>query len=133
MILLTQSETTDPFFYNRVEMMPSLDNYISYGKDALVSNDNIRAMLFEIIDTVSFRYLLDLSSKPANRIPSDILVISQTMKSDRLRENDRIAACKLIESVLLHCRGLVDQVSPPRVKMGLVWFVESDYVACVYS
>lgn len=32
------------------------------------------------------------------------------MKSDRLGENDRVCACKLMESVLLNCKGRVDQV-----------------------
>lgn len=68
------------------EMLPPLDNYISYGRDVFVSNENIQRMTFDIIDTV--------------------------MKSDRLGEHDRVCACKLMESVLLNCRGQVDGVSP---------------------
>ncbi|CEP15700.1 hypothetical protein [Parasitella parasitica] len=64
------------------EMLPPLDNYISYGKDVFVSNEQVQGMMFDIIDTV--------------------------MKSDRVGETDRICACKLMESVLLNCRGHVD-------------------------
>lgn len=32
------------------------------------------------------------------------------MKTDRLGENDRPCACQLAESLLLNCRGYVDQV-----------------------
>lgn len=66
------------------EMLPPLDNYISYGRDVFISNENIQRMIFDIIDTV--------------------------MKSDRLGEHDRVCACKLMESVLLNCRGHVDGV-----------------------
>ncbi|KAI8976466.1 armadillo-type protein [Pilobolus umbonatus] len=65
------------------EMLPPLDNYISYGKEVFISNDHVQSMMFEIIDTV--------------------------MKSDRVGETDRICACKLMESVLLNCRDHVDR------------------------
>ncbi|KAI9277967.1 armadillo-type protein [Umbelopsis sp. AD052] len=68
------------------EMLPSLDNYISYGQDVFVTNQQIQGMMFDIIETV--------------------------MRSDRLGEADRVCACKLIESVLLNCRGHVDQYLP---------------------
>ncbi|CAG8475521.1 4872_t:CDS:10, partial [Acaulospora morrowiae] len=61
------------------EMLPSLDNFISYGTQAFLQNAKFPTMILDIIDTV--------------------------MKSDRLGENDRVCACKLIESVLLNCRG----------------------------
>ncbi|KAG0768001.1 hypothetical protein G6F57_006285 [Rhizopus arrhizus] len=64
------------------EMLPPLDNYISYGKDVFIQNSQVQHMMFDIIDTV--------------------------MKSDRTGEQDRICACKLMESVLLNCRGHVD-------------------------
>lgn len=73
------------------EMLPPLDNYISYGKDVFVTNENIQRMTFDIIDTV--------------------------MKSDRLGEHDRVCACKLMESALLNCRGQVDGVR--KKKRGL--------------
>lgn len=50
------------------EMLPPLDNYISYGRDVFVANENVQRMMFDIIDTV--------------------------MKSDRLSETDRVCGCK---------------------------------------
>jgi hypothetical protein len=48
-------------------------------------------------------------------------IIDTTMKSDRLGENDRVAACKLIESVLLNCRGLVDQFVPAFLHLAFAY------------
>lgn len=74
------------------EMLPPLDNYISYGKDVFISNEHVQRMMFDIIDTV--------------------------MKSDRVGENDRICACKLMESVLLNCRGHVDMCIAPFLNLA---------------
>ncbi|KAG0361643.1 hypothetical protein BG005_007650 [Podila minutissima] len=75
------------------EMLPSLDNYISYGKEVFCQNENLQHMIYDIIETV--------------------------MKSDRLGENDRVCACKLAESLLLNCRGHVDKYLAPI--LGLVF------------
>ncbi|RUS23108.1 armadillo-type protein [Endogone sp. FLAS-F59071] len=77
------------------EMLPALDNYISYGRDVFVSNENIQRMIFDIIETV--------------------------MKSDRLGENDRVCACKLMESVLLNCKGRVDQHVPAFLNLAFAY------------
>ncbi|KAG2183579.1 hypothetical protein INT43_006585 [Umbelopsis isabellina] len=77
------------------EMLPSLDNYISYGQDVFASNEHIQRMMFDIIDTV--------------------------MRSDRLGEADRVCACKLIESVLLNCRGHVDQYVPAFLNLSFTY------------
>ncbi|KAK3816011.1 MAG: armadillo-type protein [Benniella sp.] len=69
------------------EMMPSLDNYLSYGKELFCTNENAQHSVYDIIDTV--------------------------MTSDRLGENDRVQACKLAESFLLNCRGHVDKYIAP--------------------
>ncbi|KAI9486221.1 MAG: armadillo-type protein [Benjaminiella poitrasii] len=74
------------------EMLPPLDNYISYGKDVFVSNEHVQRMMYDIVDTV--------------------------MKSDRVGENDRICACKLMESVLLNCRGHVDLCVAPFLNLA---------------
>lgn len=66
------------------EMLPSFTNFVSYGNDVFIHNDRVKQMMFDIIETV--------------------------MKSDNLSEHDRIGACRLIESILLHCRGSVDMV-----------------------
>jgi hypothetical protein len=77
------------------EMLPSLDNYISYGQDVFASNEHIQRMMFDVIDTV--------------------------MRSDRLGEADRVCACKLIESVLLNCRGHVDQYVPAFLNLSFTY------------
>ncbi|KAF9981705.1 hypothetical protein BGZ65_003657 [Modicella reniformis] len=69
------------------EMMPSLDNYLSYGKELFCTNENAQHSIYDFIDTV--------------------------MKSDHLGENDRVQACKLAESFLLNCRGHVDKYIAP--------------------
>jgi hypothetical protein len=74
------------------EMLPPLDNYISYGKDVFVANEHVQSMMFDIIDTV--------------------------MKSDRVGETDRICACKLMESVLLNCRGHLDMCVAPFLNLA---------------
>ncbi|KAG0308818.1 hypothetical protein BGZ98_006751 [Dissophora globulifera] len=69
------------------EMFPSLDNFVSYGKEVVSTNENVQHMIYDIIETV--------------------------MKSDRLGETDRVSACKLAESLLLNCRGRVDKYVAP--------------------
>ncbi|KAI7872425.1 armadillo-type protein [Spinellus fusiger] len=73
-------------------MLPPLDNYISYGRDVFISNESVQQMMFDIIDTV--------------------------MKSDHLGEADRVCACKLMESVLLNCRGHVDRCVAPFLNLA---------------
>ncbi|CAI2196173.1 17572_t:CDS:10, partial [Funneliformis geosporum] len=65
------------------EMFPSLDNYISYGTLTFIQSPTLQRMVCDIIETV--------------------------MTSDRLTESERTCGCKLIESVLLNCRGVIDQ------------------------
>ncbi|KAL1924145.1 uncharacterized protein VTP21DRAFT_7180 [Calcarisporiella thermophila] len=69
------------------EMLPSLDNFIAFGKDVFVSSEDLQRKVYDIIETV--------------------------MKSDRLGEKDRICGCKLMESVMLNCRGGVDAAIEP--------------------
>ncbi|CAJ0826520.1 6037_t:CDS:10 [Entrophospora sp. SA101] len=65
-------------------MLPSLDNYISYGTEVFMQNSNFHVM-----------------------------------KSENLSETDRVAACKLAESFLLNCSGIIDQYIEPI--LGLVF------------
>ncbi|KAF0457185.1 ARM repeat-containing protein [Gigaspora margarita] len=74
------------------EMLPSLDNYISYGTGVFVQNADLQARIYDVIETV--------------------------MNSDRINESERTCACKLIESVLLNCRGYVDQYVGPFLVLG---------------
>ena len=67
------------------EMLPSLDNFISYGSDIIQQRADYKMMILDIYQTA--------------------------IKSDQLGEIDRVNACKLIESLLLNLRGHVDDVS----------------------
>ena len=65
-------------------MLPSLDNFVSFGTDAFKSRADYRQMVLDIYTTC--------------------------MTSDQLGENDRVNGCKLAESILLNLRGHVDDV-----------------------
>ena len=65
-------------------MLPSLDNFISYGADTIKQHTNYKQMLLDIYVTA--------------------------ITSDHLGENDRINGCKLAESMLLNLRGCIDDV-----------------------
>ncbi|OLY83463.1 putative importin [Smittium mucronatum] len=58
------------------DMLPSLDNYISFGLENFMSNQELRQRVY--------------------------LIIEMVMKSDRVGESGRISGCKLIESVILN-------------------------------
>ncbi|KAI8326881.1 armadillo-type protein [Choanephora cucurbitarum] len=74
------------------ELTSALDNFIAYGQEAFVTNDHLKQMMFEIIDFV--------------------------MKADNVTESDRVCACKLMESVLLHCKGMVDMCILPFLQLS---------------
>jgi len=65
-------------------MLPSLDNFVSYGTDVFRARPDYRQKALDI-------YITALSS-------------------DHLGENDRVNGCKLAESLLLNLRGHVDNV-----------------------
>jgi len=65
-------------------MLPSLDNFLSYGSDVIKSRDDYKMMVLDMY--------------------------TYAMGNDRLGDNDRVTASKLIESFLLNLRGSVDQV-----------------------
>ena len=66
------------------EMLPSLDNFISYGAGVFKTRPDYKIMILDIYTTA--------------------------MNSEQLGENDRVNACKLIESFFLNLRGEVDDV-----------------------
>lgn len=66
-------------------MLPSLDNFLSYGADVFRARPDYRAKAFDIYQTA--------------------------MTSRQLGDNDKINACKLAESILLNLQGHVDDVS----------------------
>lgn len=68
-----------------IEMIPTLDNFLSYGSDVFKSRADYRNMIVDIYTTV--------------------------LTSDNLGENDFINGSKLADSILLNLRGHVDDVS----------------------
>lgn len=64
------------------EMLPSLDNFVSYGTEVFRSRADYREKALEIYTTA--------------------------LSSDHLGENDRVNGCKLAESLLLNLRGHID-------------------------
>lgn len=70
--------------YYANQMVPSLYSFITFGKDVFIKNDQVRHMVFDIVEVC--------------------------MSNEELKENDRIPACRLLESVLLNCRDQMDQV-----------------------
>ncbi|KAF8539741.1 armadillo-type protein [Trichophaea hybrida] len=65
------------------EMLPALDNYVSYGHEMLKQNPEYMEAIFDIIQTI--------------------------FTNDRLGAMDRICGCKLAEAVLLNMRGHADK------------------------
>ncbi|KAJ2595848.1 Nonsense-mediated mRNA decay protein 5 [Coemansia sp. RSA 1722] len=84
------------------EMLPSLDNYVTFGIDVVASSTEVQAHFFDIIETV--------------------------MKSDRVGENDRICVCKLMEAIMLHGRGKVDGMIPGFVSLAAAYLLVSDAI-----
>jgi hypothetical protein len=68
------------------EMLPALDNFVSFGADTFKSRPEYRAMMVDIYTT--------------------------TMNSEQLGENDRVNGCKLAESMMLNLRDHIDDVGP---------------------
>lgn len=66
------------------EMLPSLDNFLSYGADVFKARPDYRQKVLDIYETA--------------------------MTSSSLGDNDRINGCKLAESILLNLAGHVDDV-----------------------
>jgi len=69
-------------------MLPSLDNFVSFGSDVIKTRPDYKQMLVDIYTT--------------------------SITNDQLGEHDHVNGSKLAESVLLNLRGSVDDVSPIR-------------------
>lgn len=68
----------------RIEMLPSLDNFVSFGVDVFKARQDYRQMALDIYTTA--------------------------ITSEQLGENDAVNGCKLAESLLLNLRGFIDEV-----------------------
>lgn len=75
------------------ELTPCLDNYVSFGTDVVISNEQVRNCFVDIITTV--------------------------FTAGNLSENDRSHACALIESMMLNCRGQIDTVVPHFLELAV--------------
>ncbi|KAK0487807.1 armadillo-type protein [Armillaria novae-zelandiae] len=75
------------------EMLPSLDNFVSFGSDVIRSRADYKQMLVDIYTT--------------------------SITNEHLGENDRVNGCKLAESVLLNLRGSVDDALQPFIVTAL--------------
>lgn len=71
--------------HHLAEMLPSLDNFVSYGADVFKARQDYRQMILDIYIT--------------------------SVTSDHLGENDAVNGCKLAESMLLNLRGHIDEVN----------------------
>ncbi|GAA93944.1 uncharacterized protein L969DRAFT_70042 [Mixia osmundae IAM 14324] len=75
------------------DMMPSLDNFIAVGREALGQHAEHKAMLLDMLTTV--------------------------MTSDRLGAEDRASACKLAETAFLNLNGHFDEGLAPLIGLAM--------------
>ncbi|ORX59935.1 ARM repeat-containing protein [Piromyces finnis] len=74
------------------EMFPCLDNFISFGSDVFNANKDYQNKMFEIIKTI--------------------------METDALDSTERIYGCQLMESMMLNCRGVIDNYIPEFITLS---------------
>ncbi|KAL1728536.1 armadillo-type protein [Schizophyllum commune] len=82
------------------EMLPVLDNMLSYGSDVFKQRADYRQMVVDIYVTA--------------------------MTASQLGDNDRVNACKLVESILLNLRGAVDDHLQVIIATALTAFAQKD-------
>ncbi|EIM81399.1 ARM repeat-containing protein [Stereum hirsutum FP-91666 SS1] len=75
------------------EMLPALDNFVSYGTEMFKSRPDYRQMVADIYTTA--------------------------IVSEQLGENDRVNGSKVAESLMLNLRGHIDDLLQPIVKTAL--------------
>ena len=74
-------------------MLPSLDNFVSFGVEAFKARADYRQMVLDIYQT--------------------------SISSENLGENDAVNGCKLAESMLLNLRGMIDDAVQPIIATAL--------------
>ncbi|EUC54354.1 importin, putative, partial [Rhizoctonia solani AG-3 Rhs1AP] len=79
--------------HQALEMLPSLDNFICFGKDVFAQRADYREMVVDIYVT--------------------------SLTSDHLGEQDAIVGCKLIEGLLLSLPGQLDSIIPQVITHAL--------------
>jgi importin-7 len=82
------------------DMLPALDNYISYGSQTLVQNPPYLEMVVDIIQSI--------------------------FMDDRVGGVDRICGCKLAEALMLHLRGHIDVYVPKFIELGMTFLTNKE-------
>ncbi|KAL2914370.1 Nonsense-mediated mRNA decay protein 5 [Polyrhizophydium stewartii] len=90
--LIYSAFKADAFDYF-AEMSPSLHNYVIYGKDVLVQSKEYQGML------------IDMSTSIING-------------GSGVSEGDRVRACQLLEIMMLHLRGNIDETIPKFLELA---------------
>nr|CAG8446848.1 11986_t:CDS:10 [Entrophospora candida] len=65
------------------EMLPSLDNYVLYGRDVFIQNKDLQMIFYDMIETI--------------------------FNTDTMAESDKICGCKLAEVFILNCKDLLEK------------------------
>ncbi|PWZ00666.1 ARM repeat-containing protein [Testicularia cyperi] len=84
------------------EMLPTIDNCVSYGVDTVQQSPEYKTMLVDIFTTA--------------------------MSSDQLGVTDQVAACKLADVILLLLRGGVDEAVPQIVNAVLPHTIDEEKI-----
>ncbi|OJJ31152.1 hypothetical protein ASPWEDRAFT_119296 [Aspergillus wentii DTO 134E9] len=75
------------------DMLPALDNYISYGSQMLVQSPNYLAALVGMVEDI--------------------------FRDEKVGGVDRICGCKLAETLMLNLRGCIDQYIPVFIELAM--------------
>lgn len=76
------------------DMLPALDNYVSYGSDMLVQNPAYLAAIVGMVEDI--------------------------FRDEKVGGVDRICGCKLAETLMLNLRGHIDQYIPLFIELPMV-------------
>ena len=86
-------------------LVPCLDNYVSFGHTELVSQPELLQHIIHVIDAI------------------------MDMKNDSVSEMDRTYGCRLIEALLLNCRGGIDQYLDRFIVVSGSYLMNSEIMA----
>lgn len=78
---------------NFPDMLPALDNYVSYGSDMLVQNPAYLSAIVGMVEDI--------------------------FRDDKVGGVDRICGCKLAETLMLNLRGHIDQYVPLFIELAM--------------
>ena len=88
-------------------MLPSLDNFVSFGSEVIKARPDYKRMLVDIYTT--------------------------SVNAEQLGENDRVNGSQLAESILLNLRGSIDDVSSITIMASLYELGETFCSTCKLS